>query len=64
VIIRCYLLHLYCDAENPLHVDGEFPHAYTGQNEVECKRNARADGWKITPSHQYCPKCQIKKEPK
>lgn len=64
MIIGCYSVDLYCDAENPAHEYGEFPHQFTGLNEPVCIRQARAKGWKITTKRQLCPKCSGKRQKK
>lgn len=55
MIVGCYSMDLYC----------ENAHVYTGETWGECVRDARRDGWKITPDRKaYCPNCSGKKKGK
>lgn len=55
----CYTLHLYCDHAYSLHGFQEFPHMYTGHNQSQCTKAAKADGWRMHPDRNLatCPKC-------
>ena len=65
--VGCYSLDLYCGSDyssgtnDGIHEHGEFPHQYTGPNGRDCKKQARADGWKLTrrgsEGEDLCPKC-------
>jgi hypothetical protein len=61
----CYTLDLYCDAENPAHRFGEFPHQYTGETGTGCRARARRAGWTLgSPdgrAQTLCPKCSGKR---
>lgn len=58
MLAGCYFLHLYCDAKNPKHRFGEFPHEYTDELGSVCRKMARKDGWKINKDGTaLCPKC-------
>lgn len=57
----CYTLDLYCD--DPLHLErhpGKFESLdaqYIGQTYGECKRQAKADGWKWVSYKNICKRC-------
>ena len=61
-----YELHLYCDNARTtngqpdiVHRFNEFPHQYTHELGSVCRRNARADGWRLMPDGRaLCPKCR------
>lgn len=58
-----YSLDCYCDHENDEHTFGEFPHGFVGQNERECRRDARAAGWRFhTDGTATCRKCMERKK--
>ena len=70
MIVGCYTLHLYCD--DPTHfarrndrpwressLDAEF----TGNTETDCKRQARAKGWKFKADECTCPYCVTANRP-
>lgn len=63
----CYILDLYCDdpdhyARHPNKIDS-LDAQYTGETYGECKKQARADGWKwVTSRHSgntlnICKRC-------
>ena len=58
VLAGAYCLNLYCDHENDQHGFREFPHEFTSETGGECRREARARGWKIhRDGTATCPKC-------
>ena len=71
MIVGCYDMHLYCRHESlPFvyvmdyepcpkghHRNDEFPHQYSGKTEADCKRQARAEGWKFSTGDATCPRC-------
>lgn len=57
----CYTLDLYCD--DPNH-GARHPHRvssldaqYIGQTYADCKRQAKADGWKWVDDKNICKRC-------
>jgi|OpeIllAssembly_1097287.scaffolds.fasta_scaffold00112_9 hypothetical protein len=62
----CYTLDLYCDAENPDHQYGEFPHQFFHERGSVCRSRARRAGWILSrrPGGDLCPKCSGKRPPK
>jgi len=62
--VSCYTMDLYCDHQATEHEHGEFPHTFTGRTNAECKREAKAAGWKWHANGGVsCPKCQSKGQP-
>lgn len=67
----CYTMDLYCDAERSEawnsgpHTYGEFPHQFMGETFVECKREAKKNGWMFKADGTHiCPKHSGKKPQK
>lgn len=72
MIVGCYTLHLYCEAEAHdgymsdygYHVktSGKYKtvtHEFSGRNERECLQQARKIGWRITKDRRaFCPYCK------
>jgi hypothetical protein len=58
----CYVLDLYCDNQgDPRHKFQEFPHQYTSEHGVECRKDAKLAGWIIRQDGStLCPKCNPK----
>jgi hypothetical protein len=69
--VGCYLLHLYCDAENceGAHHGRKYCWEY-GENETftKAKASARRQGWKLSKGrcddNDRCPYCTGKMDPK
>lgn len=62
----CYTLDLYCDAENPEHKYGEFPHQFFDEHGRTCRARARRAGWRLARTsgeQDLCPKCSGKPRP-
>lgn len=60
MIAGCYLLHLYCDSglDHTWAEMSKFPHEYTAETGAECRKEAKAAGWKLNPDRTaICPKC-------
>jgi hypothetical protein len=63
MIVGCYSLDLYCDAERAypdgIHEFREFPHTFTAELGSVCRKRARKSGWKLDLKNfeAYCPKC-------
>lgn len=63
MIVGCYSMDLYCDAENcpdRSHRIGSVYAQLIGRYERECLREARKLGWKFSKSHPrkaFCPTC-------
>jgi hypothetical protein len=65
VIVGCYTLHLYCDADNDAHEYQEFPHEYTDEFGSKTRVKAREEGWILKRDYTaICPKCNKKLHPK
>lgn len=60
-IVGCYVLHLYCT--NGVHGPRERSE-YTGRNEREAVKAARADGWRINVKQGIaeCQPCQLEEK--
>ncbi len=63
MIVGGYSLHLYCD--HPRHKELHPTHFtsldadYSGYTEVDCKRQARNDGWTFSRDYKcYCKTCR------
>jgi hypothetical protein len=58
-----YSLDCYCDHDNDEHKFNEFPHNFYGSNERECRRQAKAAGWRFHHGGTAtCPKCMARKK--
>ena len=55
-----YCMDLYCDNESVKHPSREFPHTFTGETNLECKRQAKRNGWTFIKGRVFCPKCNKK----
>lgn len=54
----CYTLDLYCDHTNPAHCWDEFPHQFLAETGGNCRKQAKARGWKLhRDDTATCPKC-------
>ena len=65
MIVGCYDLHLYCDANGcPLTKELKMPRQYTGPTLGYCLRDARKDGWRVNvrKDKAICPKCSGKRQ--
>lgn len=58
-----YSLDLYCDAKNPAHKHGEFPHQFVDELGSVCRAAARKAGWLISEKRDLCPKCNPRRQP-
>jgi hypothetical protein len=58
MIIGCYTLDLYCDADAE-HAWRAFPVQFSAETGEECRQQARRAGWKLTPKTgtAVCPDC-------
>lgn len=59
MIVGCYTMDLYCDASDHKSVaTRRGGWQYTGETAGECKRKAKADGWKFHRDGEVsCPEC-------
>ena len=67
MIVGCYTMDLYCDVEGCTYNNrGGLcePDQFTGLTVSECRRKARAEGWRLdirtgmaTPQIAVCPEC-------
>jgi hypothetical protein len=52
-LVGCYTVHLYCDSDE----EHRFPDCdfreFAGHNEMECVREARACGWRVSFSRHF-----------
>ena len=63
MIASGYTLDLYCDNEGEgIHAYGEGKDQFFDEHGSECRKQARAKGWKIvwTKGIAICPKCSGK----
>ncbi len=67
--VGCYTLDLYCDrstilygeAGDGIHRYDEFPISYSMELGVDCRQQARKDGWILKRNGDaICPKCSGK----
>lgn len=58
-----YVLHMYCDEENPTHAGRSFPDQYTDNDKHGAMTQAKAAGWLISrppgsaKEIHICPTC-------
>lgn len=64
--VSCQTLHVYCDAPDcPKPWEGgiDQPGTFTGETAGECRKEARAAGWRLrTGEPDLCPVCNGKQE--
>lgn len=54
----CYSLDLYCRYSFEGHAWDEFPHQFVGETGGQCRKQAKARGWRMhRDGTATCPKC-------